>query len=74
MSNRTTDADQRVMYAIAVFLRERGFSPSLRELCDMAAISSTSQAAVHLERLADAGLIVYEPRIARSIRLRHADE
>lgn len=66
---RIANSDQRVLTAIAVFIRERGYAPSLRELCELAEISSTSMAALHLERLQERGLIEYTPRIARSIRL-----
>lgn len=66
---RIAASDQRVLLAIAVYIRQHGFSPSLREICTLADVSSTSMAALHLERLRDAGLIAFEPRIARSIRL-----
>ncbi len=68
---RTADREQDVLTAITVFLRENGYSPSLRDLCGMASISSTSQAALYLERLADRGLIAYEPGKPRTIRLVH---
>jgi repressor LexA len=69
MKRNPTDKQQAILTAITLFLRERGYSPSLRELCDMAAISSTSMAALHLERLQEAGLIAYEPGKPRTIRL-----
>jgi repressor LexA len=69
MKRNPTDKQQAILTAITLFLRERGYSPSLRELCDMAAISSTSMAAMHLERLQEAGLIAYEPGKPRTIRL-----
>jgi repressor LexA len=69
MKRNPTDKQQAILTAITLFLRERGYSPSLRELCAMAAISSTSMAAMHLERLQEAGLIAYEPGKPRTIRL-----
>jgi SOS-response transcriptional repressor LexA len=65
------DKRQRILLAISVFLREHGYSPSLREICDMAEISSTSVAVWHLERLQDAGLVQYEAGKPRTIRLTH---
>jgi SOS-response transcriptional repressor LexA len=66
---RIAASDQRVLLAIALYWRQHGFSPSLRDICALAAVSSTSQAALHLERLRAAGMVEYEPGIARSIRL-----
>jgi repressor LexA len=69
MTRNPTDKQQAILTAITLFLREHGYSPTLRELCAMAAISSTSMAAMHLERLQEAGLIAYEPGKPRTIRL-----
>jgi repressor LexA len=73
VAERIANSDQRVLTAIALFWKQHGYSPSLRELCELADVSSTSMAALHLERLQAAGLIEYEPRIARSIRLVHRE-
>jgi SOS-response transcriptional repressor LexA len=61
MKRNPTDKQQAILTAITLFLRQHGYSPSLRELCDMAAL--------HLERLQEAGLIAYEPGKPRTIRL-----
>jgi repressor LexA len=73
MTRNPADKQQAILTAITLFLRQHGYSPSLRELCDMAAISSTSMAALHLERLQEAGLIAYEPGKPRTVRLTHKE-
>jgi repressor LexA len=66
---RTADREQTLLDAIALFWRQHGYAPTLRELCALADISSTSLAVLYLERLAGAGFIEYEPGKARTIRL-----
>jgi repressor LexA len=63
------DKQQRILMAIKLFWHRNGYAPSLREICTDADISSTSVAVWHLERLQDAGLITYEPKKPRTIRL-----
>jgi repressor LexA len=65
------DKQQRLLYAIRLFWKQYEYGPSLRELCALAEISSTSVAVWHLERLQDAGLVQYEAGKPRTIRLTH---
>lgn len=71
MKRNPADKSQRVLTAITLFIREHHYAPTLREICELADVSSTSLAAAHLERLQGAGLIEYEPGKARTIRLVH---
>lgn len=63
---RRTDRVHRVIQA---YIDTHGYAPSLRDLMQLANISSSSVVRTHLQRLAKAGSIRYEPRIARSIVL-----
>lgn len=66
---RSADREQALLDAITVFWRQHAYAPTLRELCALAGISSTSLAALYLERLAERGMVAYEPGKPRTIRL-----
>jgi SOS-response transcriptional repressor LexA len=66
---RTADREQTLLDAIALFWRQHGYAPTLRELCALADLSSTSLAVLYLERLEARGLVAWEKKIARTIRL-----
>jgi repressor LexA len=51
------------------FQNENGFPPSIREICDMANISSTSVVNYYLDRLQELGYIERESKVSRGIRL-----
>jgi len=69
MSERTANTQQRILLAITVFIRQNGYSPSLRDLQAACAISSVSIVSYHLRRLRAAGLIDYVDGTPRTIRL-----
>ena len=55
------------IYDIIVRYRdEHGYSPSVRELCPMIGVKSTSTASKRLARMAWLGMVSYLPRVARS--------
>lgn len=54
---------------ICEFIRERGYSPSTREIRDGVPLSSTSVSVYHRDQLVKAGLIGYTQDRARSIEL-----
>jgi len=54
--------------AVATFA-ERGWSPSLAEIADVAGISSKSVVMNHLNKLLDRGLVEREANTARTVRL-----
>lgn len=58
-----------VLAAIESYITEHDLPPTLRELMAATAISSTSVIAYQLNRLREAGLITYQPRLSRTIRL-----
>lgn len=49
------DSEQRVLDAVIIFIQKNGYSPSIRELCDMTGLTSTSTVHHHIERLVSAG-------------------
>lgn len=65
------DKQQRILTAITVFIRQHGYSPSLEDLRRMCGISSRSVVLYQVRKLEAAGMVAFEPKIARSIRLRH---
>ncbi len=54
---------------IDIFIRERGYGPSIREIMDGCNLSSTSVATYHRDELAKGGLITYVEGRDRSIAL-----
>lgn len=62
--NETTT---RILEAIKIHWRENGYSPSMKDLMEMANISSKSVVSYHLVQLARARHIKRTPRVARSI-------
>ncbi len=65
MGGRTAE----VLAAVASYLDEHGYPPTLRELCTLCGLSSTSQAHYHLARLVRLGRIVRAPARSRAIAL-----
>ncbi len=49
--------------------QDKGYPPSIREICDATEISSTSVVNYYLEQLEDWGLIVRDRRISRGVRI-----
>ncbi len=64
----------RVSAAIRRYWHENGFPPTLRDICKLAGIRSTSHVAYVLKKLQHGGLISRTERIARSIKLTEAGE
>ena len=54
---------------IREFIDEHGYPPTVRELCHITGIKSTSAMAYRLRRLANMGHIKLTPNIARGIAL-----
>jgi len=67
---KLTLAQQRVYDAIARFMADRGYSPSVREIVDCVGRTSAT-VHHHIGALARRGYIAYEPRTARTIRIVH---
>lgn len=64
-----TDRREQILNAIYCYIYEKGFPPTIRELCKMVGISSTSTMSGHLRRLEDDGYIVREKDMPRTIKV-----
>ena len=54
---------------IREFIKAHGYPPTVRELCQITGVKSTSAMAYRLQRLANMGHIKLTPNIARGITL-----
>lgn len=62
---------QSVIYeCIKQYIKEKYESPTIREICERAGLSSPATVHKHLKNLKDKGYIDYKPREKRSIRIK----
>lgn len=59
----------RVLVFIHDFINSKGFSPTVREICDGTGLKSTSSVSSHIEKLNDKGFLAKDFDKPRSIRL-----
>lgn len=71
MSNKVTKRQQAVLDCIEQCIREKGYGPTVREICAQLGLSSPSTVHVHLKALEEKGLIKRDPMKSRSIALTH---
>jgi repressor LexA len=64
-----TRAQRRVLDAITKYTRERGFPPTVRELCRLVGSTSTSTVYAHLNALQRKGFIHRMPGSPRAIQI-----
>lgn len=69
-----TEKSQEVLGWIGKYIRARGYSPSVREICDGFGWSSTNAAMFHLQRLRRLGLVTWQGRHSRTIRLKEVTD
>lgn len=62
-----------ILEMVTGYIREHGFSPTLREIADATGISSSSVVAYHLSHMRDAGIITYRDGLSRTIAIVGAD-
>lgn len=65
--------DEQILDMIARYVSEHGYSPSMRDVAEMAGLKSTSSIHRRLRLLRDAGKLTFDDRISRSIVLRSQD-
>jgi repressor LexA len=65
-----SDTRRKILRAIVVSVEDRGFPPSVRELCAETGLSSTSTVKHHLDWLVAEGYISRWANRSRSIRVR----
>lgn len=66
---RTTDKRERILEFITKFMRERGYPPSVREICAGVDLASTATVHYHLKALKEEGLINIDDKKNRTISL-----
>ena len=69
MSDKITKRQQAVLDVIEQCIREKGYGPTVREVCQALGLSSPSPVHVHLKALEEKGLIKRDPLNSRSIAL-----
>ena len=69
MAEKVTKRQQAVLDCIEECIREKGYGPTVREVCQSLGLSSPSTVHVHLKALENTGLIKRDPLKSRSIAL-----
>ena len=69
MSEKITKRQQAVLSAIEDCIHEKGYGPTVREVCQALGLSSPSTVHVHLRALEEKGFIKRDPLKSRSIAL-----
>lgn len=72
MSSKVTKRQQAVLDDIEKHIREKGYGPTVREVCQDLGLSSPSTVHVHLKALEEKGLIKRDPLKSRSISLSYS--
>jgi len=60
---------QEVLQAIENYIEKNGYSPSVRELCELTERNSPATIHYHLKRLKTLGYIIYNEKQSRTIRI-----
>ena len=74
MTHKVTKRQQAVLDCIEACIREKGYGPTVREVCQSLGLSSPSTVHVHLKALEEKGFIKRDPLKSRSIALTYAIE
>ncbi len=64
-----TKRQQLVLEGIINYQRAHGFAPSIRELCVLVGLASTSSVSSHLKQLEEKGYIARMPEAPRAIAI-----
>lgn len=74
MNKKITKRQQAVLDDIERHIREKGYGPTVREVCQDLGLSSPSTVHVHLKALEEKGYITRDPLKSRSIALTYSVE
>lgn len=64
-----TEAQQRTLNAIRDYIDAHGIPPSIRDVCHVMGLSSTSSVQIHFTNLQNAGAIEVRRHVPRSVRV-----
>lgn len=67
--NEKTISNDEILLHIDQYIRENGYSPTVRELCMITGKSSTATIQSHLKKLKERKLITYKEGKSRTIRI-----
>ena len=66
---KLTNKQDAVLKELKKFMADKGYPPTVRELCNLTNLSSTATIQVHLEKLQEKGYISKDPEKNRTIEL-----
>jgi len=69
-----SERQKKILQVVRQSLAERGYPPTVREICSEASISSTSVVNYNLRRLEEMGYIIRSPDVSRGIKLLETNE
>ena len=69
-----SERQKEILAEIIRFKKENGFSPTVRELCKLVGLKSTSSMAAQLSNLRDSGHITWIESMPRTITVSKLDE
>ena len=69
MKDKLTAPQEKTLNCIKKFINDKGYSPSVRELCKMTKKKSSSTIKSTLDLLQKKGYITFIPKQARTIRV-----
>lgn len=64
-----TPRQAKVYESIIFYQNKKGYAPTVRELCKMVGVSSTSTISLHLSRIEEMGLIKRQQNFPRAISI-----
>ncbi len=74
MEKTLTDKQKKILDVINREVREKGYPPSVREICKELGFKSTSTAHAYLKKLQDLGYLKKAPATPRGLKLLESDE
>lgn len=69
IQNALTAKQKDVLCNINIFIENNGYSPTVRELCEMSGVRSSSTMMNRMNRLRDLGYISWVQQTPRTIRI-----
>lgn len=69
-----TDRQKEVYLKIKKYIEKKGYSPTIRELCDLCYVSSTATMHDMLERIKQKGYIDYQKSLPRTIIIKEVND
>ena len=67
--NNLTVKQKRILEIIKKFIDEKGYSPTVREITELANLNSPATIQTYLKILKEKGYIIYEKEKSRTIRI-----